>query len=168
MAGGGGGGGAGAAAALPFRLGPGSGRLMTVRQAGRVGPSGAGGSSAGGGGGGGPGAGGMSSSGRYCTGRKQTLSGLIFFLIQGMIDDHLGAPVWRVLAACAVLGLDCHQFRDLAGGRASEGWRWAGRWGGPYVLLQCAALVSELSDFLEKDADFARECFAEVVQVSVR
>lgn len=85
-----------------------------------------------------------------------------------MIDDHLGAPVWRVLAACAVLGLDCHQFRDLAGGRASEGWRWAGRWGGPYVLLQCAALVSELSDFLEKDADFARKCFAEVVQVSVR
>lgn len=63
-AGGGGGGGGGGAAALPFRLGPGSGRLMTVRQAGRAGPSSAGGSSAGGGGGD-TGAGGMSSSGRY-------------------------------------------------------------------------------------------------------
>ena len=36
-----------------------------------------------------------------------------------------------------------------------------------YVLLQCPTLIPELSDFLEKDADFARECFAEVVQVSV-
>jgi hypothetical protein len=40
--------------------------------------------------------------------------------------------------------------------------------GKAYVLLQCPALISELSDFLEKDADFARKCFAEVVQVSVR
>jgi hypothetical protein len=75
MARGGGGGGvaaaaAAAAAALPFRLAPGSGRLMTERQAEGAGPSGTGGSSMGGGGppggpGGGPG-GGMSSSGRYC------------------------------------------------------------------------------------------------------
>lgn len=72
MTGGGGGGGvaaaaAAAAAALPFRLAPGSGRLMTVRHPGRAGASGIGGSSGGGGGGpgGGPG-GGMSSSGRYC------------------------------------------------------------------------------------------------------
>ena len=28
--------------------------------------------------------------------------------------NHLGAPVWRVLAACAVLGLYCHQLGDLA------------------------------------------------------
>ena len=27
--------------------------------------------------------------------------------------NHIGAPVWRVLAACAVLGLDCHQLGDL-------------------------------------------------------
>jgi hypothetical protein len=70
IAGGGGGGGAAAAAAaaaaaLPFRRAPGSGRLMTVRQAGGAGPSGAGGSSGGGGRPGGPGGGGMSSSGRY-------------------------------------------------------------------------------------------------------
>jgi hypothetical protein len=73
MAGGGGGGGvaaaaAAAAAALPFRLAPGSGRLMTVRQPGRAGPSGTSSTGGGGGGPGGPGGGpggGMSSSGRY-------------------------------------------------------------------------------------------------------
>ena len=74
MAGDGGGGGvaaaaAAAAAALPFRLAPGSGRLMTVRQPGRAGASGTSSAGGGGGGPGGPGGGpggGMSSSGRYC------------------------------------------------------------------------------------------------------
>jgi len=37
-----------------------------------------------------------------------------------MIDDwdwgnHLGTPVWGVLAACAVLGFYGHQLGDLAG-----------------------------------------------------
>ena len=27
--------------------------------------------------------------------------------------NHIGAPVWRVLATCAVLGLDGHQLGDL-------------------------------------------------------
>ena len=30
-------------------------------------------------------------------------------------DNHLGTPVWGVLAACAVLGFDGHQLGDLAG-----------------------------------------------------
>ena len=29
--------------------------------------------------------------------------------------NHLGTPVWGVLAACAVLGFDGHQLGDLAG-----------------------------------------------------
>ena len=38
----------------------------------------------------------------------------------GVIGDwdwgnHLGTPVWGVLAACAVLGFDGHQLGDLAG-----------------------------------------------------
>jgi hypothetical protein len=33
--------------------------------------------------------------------------------------NHLGTPVWGVLAACAVLGFDCHQLGDLAG---YDGW----------------------------------------------
>jgi len=83
MAGGGGGGGAAAAAAaaaaLPFRLAPGSGRLMTVRQPGRAGSSGTRGSSTGGGGGpGGPGGGDISSSGRNLIGSGSALGlGLI-------------------------------------------------------------------------------------------
>ena len=83
--------------------------------------------------------------------------------------DHLGAPVWRILAACAVLGFDGHQLGDLAvGGGLSVRGRWARGDAGCNVLLQCTALISELSDFLEEDAYFAREGFAEVVQVSVR
>jgi hypothetical protein len=30
-------------------------------------------------------------------------------------SNHLGTPVWGVLAASAVLGFDRHQFGDLAG-----------------------------------------------------
>ena len=84
--------------------------------------------------------------------------------------DHLGAPVWRVLAACAVLGFDGHQLGDLAveGRRLFVSGRWARGDEERNVLLQCTALISELSDFLEEDAYFAREGFAEVVQVSVR
>jgi len=36
---------------------------------------------------------------------------------------------------------------------------------GRNVLLQCAALISKLSDLLKEDAYFTRECFAEIVQV---
>ena len=35
--------------------------------------------------------------------------------------DHLGAPVWGVLAACAVLGFDGHQLCDLAAGGGGGG-----------------------------------------------
>jgi hypothetical protein len=35
------------------------------------------------------------------------------------LGNHLGTPVWGVLAACAVLGFDCHQLGDLAG---YDGW----------------------------------------------
>jgi len=62
-----------------------------------------------------------------------------------LFREVLGAPVWRILAACAVLGLYGHQLGDL--------------------VLQCPALISEFPDLLEEDAYFACEGFAEVVQV---
>lgn len=36
------------------------------------------------------------------------------------------------------------------------------------VLLQCTSLISKLSDLLEQDTNFARECFAKVVQIPGR
>lgn len=90
---------------------------MTVRQAGRAGPSGAGGSSIGGGGG--TGGGGISSSGRYYKrGRRRSAR-----VADGDVDigdgiDHLRTPVRGVFAACTMLRFDCHQLGDLTG----NGW----------------------------------------------
>ena len=62
--------------------------------------------------------------------------------------NHLGTPVWGVLAACAVLGFDGHQLGDLAGddGFGRKGRDLirvcSGRRVALDLLLQCTSLIS--------------------------
>jgi hypothetical protein len=65
-------------------------------------------------------------------------------------SNHLGTPVWGVLAACAVLGFDGHQLGDLAGvgRRERSGFRLdvsflvVGGFVDLDSLLQCTPLIS--------------------------
>lgn len=160
------GGGAGAGSALALAFARRSSRLWTVRHAGRAGaPS----SMTPGSGGGAANAGGGGSS---CWIVRPSVIGLRW-AGGGTKKTHLGHPFWIKLAPRAELGLDGHEFRYLAvegieGGRdmlglsggtstdGDSGWN---------ILLELAALVSQLADLCEEDADFAGEGFAEVIQV---
>ena len=93
----------GGGAAIFFWPGGRVGRLGTVRHAGFAGPAG-GSSMASGGGGGGANSGKGSCGNVIRTARSR-----------GSQATHLGPPVGRILAAGAVLGLDGHELRDLAG-----------------------------------------------------
>lgn len=54
-------------------------------------------------------------------------------------------PIRSVFSACAMLRFEGHEFRDF--------------------VLQRSSLISQLANFLQQDADLARECLAEVVEV---